>query len=153
VLYPVCQLPSAQHRFHYGQAGLPPWSPPGWLGWVLLHLEPSGQFMSSTSQTRVAGSLLEFLVPSAFILVLTAQGANAASLNPTAVRLSESGAGSSIVQRTHGCHYSCECGAMKDFGCGQVYHRHLHMLCLPVRCRDKECDLLPPEGWCHMAPT
>src|SRR5262245_29370244 len=75
--------------------------------------------MSSTSQTRVAGTLLEFLVHSAFVLALSAQGANAASLNLTAVRLSESGAESSIVQRTHGCHYSCECGPLKDFGCEQ----------------------------------
>jgi hypothetical protein len=58
------------------------------------------------------------------------------------------------MQRTHDGHYSCQCGPLKDFGCEQLYHRHLHMLRLPVRCRDKECDLLPPEGWCrHFPPT
>jgi hypothetical protein len=53
------------------------------------------------------------------------------------------------MQRTHDGHYSCQCGPLKDFGCEQLYHRHLHMLR-----RDKECDLLPPEGWCrHFPPT
>jgi hypothetical protein len=98
-------------------------------------------------------SLLEFLVPSAFVLALTAQEANAASLSPAVVAFTESGAESSIVQGTHGCHYSCECGPLKDFGCEQVYHRHLHMLCLPVRCRGKACDRRSPEGMCrHIDP-
>jgi hypothetical protein len=66
----------------------------------------------------------------------------------------ESAAGSSPVQNTHGCHYSCECGPLKDFGCEQLYHRHLHMLCLPVRCdREIECERALSEGLCrHMAP-
>ena len=49
------------------------------------------------------------------------------------------------MHATHGCHYSCECGPLKDFGCDRVYHRHLHMLCLPVRCRGKNCDPTPPR--------
>jgi hypothetical protein len=83
---------------------------------------------------------LEFLVAAAFALALTTQGANAASLNPAAGALKESAAGSSLMQKTHGYHYSCECGPLRDFGCEQVYHRHLHMLCVPVRCRGKDCD-------------
>jgi hypothetical protein len=76
--------------------------------------------MSSASQTRVAGSLLEFLVASAFVLALTAQGVNAASLSPKAGTLNESEAESNVLQRTHGCHYSCECGPLKDFSCEHV---------------------------------
>jgi hypothetical protein len=105
-------------------------------------------FMGSLPITRVAGSLLKLLVPGAFLLTVMAQAANAASPNATV-----SGAKPSIVERTHGCHYSCECGSLKDFGCEQVYHRHLHMLCLPVRCPGKECDATPSEGVCrHIAP-
>jgi hypothetical protein len=89
------------------------------------------------------------LVATAFLLALTAHGANAASLNPAVVALTESGAGSSLAKRTHGCHYSCECDPLRDFGCEQVYHRHLHMLCLPVRCRGKDCDPQPSAGVCH----
>jgi hypothetical protein len=92
---------------------------------------------------------LEFLVATAFALALTAQEANAVSLNPAAGALTESAAGSSLMQKTHGCQYSCECGALRDFGCEQVYHRHLHMLCLPVRCRGKDCNPPPSEGVCH----
>jgi len=55
---------------------------------------------------------LEFLAATAFVLALTAQGANAASLNPAVAALTESAAGSSLAQRTHGCHYSCECGPL-----------------------------------------
>jgi hypothetical protein len=47
----------------------------------------------------------------------------------------------------HGCHYSCECGTPRGFGCEQQYHRHLHMLCLPVRCeRRTDCERTPPVG-------
>jgi hypothetical protein len=38
----------------------------------------------------------------AFVLALTAQAANSASLKPAVVALTERGAGTSIVQRTHG---------------------------------------------------
>jgi hypothetical protein len=96
---------------------------------------------------------LTSIVPAAFVLALTAQGADAAFLTPAAGVLKESAAGSSLMQRTHGCHYPCECGPLKDFGCEQVYHRHLHMLCLPVRCRGQDCDPTPSEGVCrHIAP-
>jgi hypothetical protein len=54
----------------------------------------------------------------------------------------------------HGCHYTCECGPLRDFGCQNVHHRHLHMLCLPVRCERKpECEQKPLEGACrHVTP-
>jgi hypothetical protein len=87
---------------------------------------------------------LAFLV--ALTIALTAQGANAGSLKPAA--------GARLLQKTHGCHYSCECGPPRDFGCEQQYHRHLHMLCLPVRCdRRTDCASTPSEGVCrHIAP-
>jgi hypothetical protein len=89
----------------------------------------------------------------AFVLALTAQGADAASLSPAAGALKESAAGSSLTQQIHGCHYSCECGPLRDFGSERVYHRHLHMLCLPVRCRGQDCDATPPDGvGRHIAP-
>ena len=93
-----------------------------------------------------------FLV--ALTIALTAQGANAGSLKPAVGVLKESGAESNLMQKAHGCHYSCECGPSKDFGCEQQYHRHLHMLCLPVRCdRRTDCARRPPEGVCrHIAP-
>jgi hypothetical protein len=54
----------------------------------------------------------------------------------------------------HGCHYACECGSLRAFGCENVYHRHLHMLCLPVRCgREPACEQKAPEGACrHVTP-
>jgi hypothetical protein len=60
----------------------------------------------------------------------------------------------SYFQLVHDCHYSCECGPPRGFGCEQQYHRHLHMLCLPVRCdRHVDCERTPPEGACrHVAP-
>ena len=46
-----------------------------------------------------------------------------------------------LMQTVHGCHYTCECGPPREFGCEQQYHRHLHMLCLPVRCeRREDCE-------------
>ena len=67
-----------------------------------------------------------------------------------AAALKASAAGSSLRQEIHGCHCTCECGPLKDFGCEQVYHRHLHMLCLPVRCGgDTKCERAPPEGVCR----
>jgi len=90
----------------------------------------------------------------ASILALAVQGATAASLNPTAGVLKLNAVRSSLTHDAHGCHYTCECGPLKDFGCEQVYHRHLHMLCLPVRCSgDAKCDRAPPQGVCpHVAP-
>ena len=110
-------------------------------------------FMSSapsiSAQTGLVGSLLEFLVPSAFVLALTAQGANATSLNATVVVSTESGAKSSIVEGIHGCHYSCECGPLKDFGCEQVYHRHLpHALPSGTLPGERVCPP-SPEGVCR----
>jgi len=96
---------------------------------------------------------LAFLLATAFALALTAQRGNAASPNPAAGPLKESAAGSRLMQKTHGCHYSCECGPLRDFGCEQWYHRHLHMLCLPVRCdRGTDCDRTPSEGACRHIP-
>jgi hypothetical protein len=94
---------------------------------------------------------LAFLAAAAFPLGLLAHRANAAYLNSAAWAQApkEIAAGSSLMQATHGCHYSCECSPLKDFGCDRVYHRHLHMLCLPVRCRGKNCDPTPPEGVCR----
>jgi hypothetical protein len=90
-----------------------------------------------------------FLVAAASTLALAGQGANAGAPN-LAAALKASAAGSGLTQETHGCHYTCECGPLKDFGCEQVYHRHLHMLCLPVRCGgDTKCDRVPPEGVCR----
>ena len=96
---------------------------------------------------------LAFHVAAAFVLALTAQRGNAAFFNP-AGPINVSAAGLSLLQKTHGCHYSCTCGPQRDFGCEQLYHRHLHMLCLPVRCdRGTDCDRKPSEGVCrHMPP-
>jgi hypothetical protein len=95
-----------------------------------------------------------FLVAAVSILALAVQGANAAASNLAADVLKSSAARSSLTKEAHGCHYTCECGPLKDFGCEQVYHRHLHMLCLPVRCGGStKCDRAPPEGVCrHVAP-
>jgi hypothetical protein len=92
----------------------------------------------------------------AWALALMTQGGNAASLNSLAEpTLKEGVTASRVMLETHGCHYSCQCGPPKDFGCGQFNHRHLHMLCLPVRCadRDTDCERRLPEGACrHTAP-
>ena len=55
----------------------------------------------------------------AFLLVvaLTTQGANAASLTPREAGFKESAVGLRLMQETHGCHYTCECGPLTDFGC------------------------------------
>jgi hypothetical protein len=68
--------------------------------------------------------------------------------------LRESATRSSPRHETHCCHYTCECGALKDFGCEQVYDHHLYMLCLPVRCdRYTKCEQKPPEdAFRHVAP-
>jgi hypothetical protein len=94
---------------------------------------------------------LAFLAAAAFTFGPLAHGANAAYLHSAAGAQAPKkiAAESNLVHTTHGCHYSCECGPLKDFGCDRVYHRHLHMLCLPVRCRDKNCDATPPEGLCR----
>lgn len=80
------------------------------------------------------------LVPLAATATLVCSGSN--------------GAFKLLMQEVHGCHYTCECATPRDFGCEQQYHRHLHMLCLPVRCdRGTECERTPPVGSCrHIAP-
>jgi hypothetical protein len=95
-----------------------------------------------------------FLVAPAFVIALMAQKANADSLNSAAGALKQNAVGSNLMQKIHGCGYSCECGPPRGFGCEQQYHRHLHMLCLPVRCdRGTDCDRTPSEGACrHIAP-
>ena len=104
-------------------------------------------------RNRSMGSLSAhaILVATIFELAFMTQEQNVAAAGGA---FKESAAGSSPVQNTHGCHYSCECGPLKDFGCEQLYHRHLHMLCLPVRCdREIECERALSEGLCrHMAP-
>jgi hypothetical protein len=56
--------------------------------------------------------------------------------------LKKSATRSSPRQETDGCHYICECGPLRDFGCEQVYYgATLYMLCLPVRCdRYTKCE-------------
>ncbi len=94
-----------------------------------------------------------FLI-AASALVVTSLGASAAPLAPGAAAIASGVAQAILRHEIHGCHYDCECGPLKDFGCEQVYHRHLHMLCLPVRCRgDTKCEQTPPQGVCrHIAP-
>ena len=84
-------------------------------------------------------------------ILLTVQETSAAGLLPPITALNDR---SNLMLRTHGCHYSCECGSPREFGCEQQYHRHLHMLCLPVRCeRRPDCERAPAVGACrHMAP-
>jgi hypothetical protein len=94
------------------------------------------------------------LVIAASAVAITSLGASAAPLAPGATTIA-SGVAQAILRReTHGCHYDCECGPLKDFGCVQVYHRHLHMMCSPVRCRgDTKCEQTPPQGVCrHITP-
>jgi hypothetical protein len=94
-----------------------------------------------------------FLI-AASALVVTSLGASAAPLAPGVAAIAPGVAQAIVRHEIHGCHYDCECGPLKDFGCEQVYHRHLHMLCLPVRCRgDTKCEQTPPQGVCrHIAP-
>ena len=88
-----------------------------------------------------------FLAAAASTLALAAAKATSPNI---AAALKASAAGSSLRQEIHGCHYTCECSPLKDFGCEQVYHRHLHMLCLPVPCGgDTKCERAPPEGVCR----
>jgi len=99
-------------------------------------------------------TVLAFRVAPAFVIALMAQEANADSVNSAAGGLEQNAVGSSVVRTIHGCHYSCECGPPRGFGCEQQYHRHLHMLCLPVRCdRGTDCDRKMSQGACrHIAP-
>jgi len=86
----------------------------------------------------------------ASVLLVTSLGASAAPLVPGAGTIVPGVAPAMLRHEIHGCHYDCQCGPLKDFGCEQVYHRHLHMLCLPVRCRgDTKCEQTPPQGVCR----
>jgi len=86
----------------------------------------------------------------ASVLLVTSLGASAAPLVPGAGTIAPGVAPAMLRHEIHGCHYDCQCGPLKDFGCEQVYHRHLHMLCLPVRCRgDTKCEQTPPQGVCR----
>ena len=77
-------------------------------------------------------------------ILLTVQETSAAGLLAPITALNDR---TNLMLRTHGCHYSCECGSPREFGCEQQYHRHLHMLCLPVRCeRRPDCERAPPVG-------
>jgi hypothetical protein len=78
---------------------------------------------------------IAFLV--ATTLALSAEGANAASLNPVAGALKESTARSTLVQRTHGCHLLCKCG-----------HRHMKVTLYegPTLCQPRACRWPFPRG-------
>lgn len=113
-----------------------------------LAMMPAVKVNEAASMTRAGLAILAAMAA----VALTLPGANAALLGPDA-RL-HGAVSLRQVQEVHGCHYTCECGPLKDFGCDQVYHRHLHMLCLPVRCGgDTKCEQTPPQGLCrHVAP-
>jgi hypothetical protein len=97
--------------------------------------------------------MAQLLRSAAAILLVSSFAASAAPLLPDAGAMAL-GFAQAVRHEIHGCHYDCECGPLKDFGCEQVYHRHLHMLCLPVRCGgDTKCEQTPPQGVCrHIAP-
>jgi len=81
---------------------------------------------------------------------LMAQAANASSLGAAADAAEQSAAQRLLVHEIHGCHYSCECGPPRELACEKWNHRHLHMLCLAVRCeRDAECEHTPPDRACR----
>ena len=54
-----------------------------------------------------------FLAAAASTLALAASKATSPNI---AAALKASAAGSSLRQEIHGCHYTCECGPLKDFG-------------------------------------
>jgi hypothetical protein len=85
-------------------------------------------------------------------LALTAQSANASSLGASADAFRQDLAPWRLVHKVHGCHYSCACGPPRELACEQWNHRHLHMLCLPVRCeRDEDCERARPDSACRRA--
>ena len=101
----------------------------------------------------MTGTTLAVLIAAAFAFAGAAPQAKAASLDASAGALKQGAAWSTLRHDAHGCHYSCDCGPLKDFGCERVYHRHLHMLCRPVRCdREKDCGRAPSEGLCRHLP-
>ena len=105
-------LPSRQRARTYGERNVPhrlPLYAP--LAVSLLMMCRSPLWRVCETRTRFS-----FLVAAAFALALTAQGTNAGSFDLAAGVLKESGAGSNLKQKAHGCHYSCECGPPDNFG-------------------------------------
>ena len=96
---------------------------------------------------------LEFVFAAAFALDSARMGRTQPTSAQRPGRPRKKAANRIFTQTTDGCHYSCECGPLKDFGLRTVYHRHLHMLCLPVRCRDQDCKPTPSEGVCRHIPS
>ena len=87
------------------------------------------------------------LLAAALAVSLLLAAPRAVSLDPGALDLKDGSAQSHLSHHVHGCHYSCDCGPLKAFGRESVYHRHLHMLCLAVRCdRKHDCDRDPPAN-------
>jgi len=115
--------------------------------------------MPSSLAIREAGRnpkrpIMRAFLIAASALVLISPGASAAPVALGASTIVSEFAPAILRHEIHGCHYTCECGPLKDFGCDQVHHRHLHMLCLPVRCGgDTTCEQTPPQGVCrHITP-
>lgn len=81
---------------------------------------------------------LAFLAAAASTLALTAQGANAASLNPVTGVLA---ARSSLVLQTHGCHRWCREGPVHEMS--TIEHRHIYPDCSTRR----KCLLRPWLFW------
>jgi len=75
------------------------------------------------TRTKIA-----FLVAAVFAFLLTAQEANAASVNLAGAFAARS----SLVLQTHGCHRLCRHGYGPSRPLG--YHRHTQD-CVPTRCR------------------
>jgi hypothetical protein len=100
--------------------------------------------MTETTQACVAAALIG--------LALTAQPANASFLGASADAFGLGFVRLGVVRDIHGCHYACACGPPRELACEQWNHRHLHMLCLPVRCeRDANCEAARPEHMCRGA--
>ena len=85
-------------------------------------------------------------------VALAAQPPTAFSLAESAEAFKQGAARPWLVHKIHGCHYSCACGPPRELACEQWNHRHLHMLCLPVRCeRDEACERARPSHACRHA--
>jgi hypothetical protein len=91
------------------------------------------------TRTKIA-----FLVAAVFAFLLTAQGANAASVNLAGAFAARS----SLVLQTHGCHRLCRHGYGPTGPYG--YHRHTQD-CAPTRCREWNWGWLPWR-WLNVRP-
>jgi hypothetical protein len=91
------------------------------------------------TRTKIA-----FLVAAVFAFLLTAQEANAASVNLAGAFAARS----SLVLQTHGCHRLCRhgFGPSRPYG----YHRHAEH-CVPIRCREWNWGWLPWR-WLNVRP-